>query len=142
MNNVRNLKIMLGVLGFILVISLGFLGRALWLNYFWKRAVEEAARQAGGASASLDFRKGKMVLWVFEGTDINVRYSGRHDGPFEVWIDAYIPDYPSPLEYMRRKIAEEHNRELRYMYDHAEKFIANWKKEPRALRGESRPEDK
>ena len=104
--------------------------------------MDDVASQAGVASASLDFRKGNMVLWVFEGTDINVHYSGRHDGPFEVWVDAYHPDNPWPVEYARRKVAEVHNERLRYMYDHPDKFIANWKLEPRARRGESRSEDK
>ncbi len=133
---------MVGILSPTLVTSLGFLGRALWLNYCWKRAMDDVASQAGIASASLDFRKGNMILWVFEGTDINVHYSGRHDGPFKVWADAYYPDNPWPIEYARRRVAEVHNERLRYMYDRPDKFIANWKLEPRAQRGESRSEDK
>jgi hypothetical protein len=142
MNKLRSLKIAMGLLSLLLLISLGLFARALWVNHCWKEAMDDIASQAGVASASLDFRKGNMVLWAFEGTDINVHYSGRHDGPFEVWVDAYYPDNPWPMEYARRKVAAVHNEYLRHMYEHPDKFLENMRKEPRARRGESRPEDK
>jgi hypothetical protein len=37
MNNPRALKIVIAVLTIALLTSLGFLGRALWRNYWWKQ---------------------------------------------------------------------------------------------------------
>src|SRR5437870_13573351 len=141
MDNPKKLKIAIVAVSMALLTSLGFLARALWLNHCWRGAIDEIASQAGVASASLDFRKGNMVLWKIEGTNINVSFLG-HDGPFQVWLADYRPDSPEPMEYGRRKVAEIHNERLRYMYEHPDKFKANFKLEPRAKKGEVREEDK
>lgn len=122
MNNLRALRTCVAVLSFALLVSLGCLAYVLFQNYWWKRSVDIVADQAGASQAMSMFRSQHLVLWEINPTNDAIHFSGRHDGPFEIWLDEYHSHMPAPWQYSRRRIAEAHNTQMRYMYEHPQRF--------------------
>lgn len=122
MNNLKTLKIAVVMLSVALLFSIGVTVYLLLQTFWWRKTVDDVAEIAGAAQAMSTFRHGHLVLWEIETTNTSIRYSGRHDGPFEVWLDEYQPEMPAPWQYSRRKLDEAHNAQMRYMFDHPKKF--------------------
>ena len=118
------------VLGIALVAALGLLGRACWQNYWWQQTVNFVADEAGAAGALVYFHKGQRVLWEIHETNDHPRFSGRYDGSFEIWMDEYSSGMPEPWQYAQRRKVAAHNRQLRYLYDHPEKFQPGTRSQP------------
>jgi hypothetical protein len=87
----RAYKVVIMTLAVALIVSLGFLGHALWLNSFRKREVSVQATYIGWEQAKQDFQKGRLRLFEFHGQNSEDKFSGRHQGPFEIWIAEYEP---------------------------------------------------
>jgi len=121
LNAHKRLKLAVAVLGSALLASLGFLAHALWQNYWWKKSVDLVADEAGSSWAMSSFRRGHLAVWELHPTNDFPRHSGRHDGPFEVWLDEYHA-MPVPWLYAQRRKLDAHNRQMRYMYEHPDKF--------------------
>ncbi len=60
-----------------LVLSLGFLSHALWLNSLWKAEVSVQATYGGSEEARQDFRKGRLRLFEFHGENGEDKFSGQ-----------------------------------------------------------------
>jgi hypothetical protein len=105
-----------------LVVALAALAYVLWQNFWWKQSLDFVANQAGATQAMSAFRRGRLVLWEINPTNDFPRFSGRYDGPFEIWLVEYHPEMPSPWQYSQRRLNEAHNRQMRYMYEHPAKF--------------------
>ena len=119
-----NGKLKAGVilLGIFLFVSLGALGWALWQNYWWKQSVNHVADEAGASWAMASFRRGRLTIWEQHPTNDFPRFSGRMDGPFEIWLGDYHAGLPGPWQYAQRRKLEAHNKQMRYMYEHPERF--------------------
>jgi len=65
------------------------------------------------------------TLWTLWTGALFPRFSGRRDGPFEVWLDEYHDSMPEPWHYAQRRKLEAHNRQMRYMYKHPARFSGN-----------------
>jgi phage repressor protein C with HTH and peptisase S24 domain len=109
-----------------LLASLGALAWALWQIHWWRWTADLLADEAGSSWAARSFRKGQFTIWELDPTNDTVRFSGRKDGPFEIWLSDYHAEMPSPWQHAERKKLEAHNKQMRYMYDHPERF----KREP------------
>ena len=96
MNNQKTSKIVIGVLTIVLLSALGSLGFAIWQNSWWKAENEELACNVGALRAVRDFQAGKLRLLVIAGKNMQDKFSGTNDGPFEVWISTYLPEAPYP----------------------------------------------
>jgi len=75
------------VLSIALLIFIGVTGYLLLQAFWWRKTVDALAATAGAAQAMSTFRHGQLVLWEIDTTNNSIRYSGRHDGPFQVWLD-------------------------------------------------------
>ena len=125
MTNPRALKVAVWSPAVLLLVTLGWSGYLLFQNYWWKRSLDIVADQAGASQAMSTFRRGDLVLWEISKTNDTIRFSGRHDGPFEIWLDEYHPEMPSPWQYSRHRLNQAHNAQMRYMYEHPQKFKAD-----------------
>jgi len=70
------------------------------------------------------FRRGQLVIWEINPTNDFPRFSGRWDGPFEVWLDEYHAGMPAPWQYAQHRKVEAHNKQMRYMLEHPQRFSA------------------
>jgi hypothetical protein len=102
--------------------SLVALGWALFQNYWWRRSVDLIADEAGASWAMSSFRRGQLAIWEINPTNDFPRFSGRRDGPFEIWLDEYHAYMPAPWQYTQRRKLEAYNAQMRYMYGHPERF--------------------
>lgn len=124
MNRLRALQIIIALLTLALLASLGFLGRALWRNYWWEQEVHGLASMAGVKEAMRDFQQSKLRLRTIQGENDRLKYSGSNDGPFEIWIPSFHPSLGYPHRFSTEQEVEYYNRKMRYMYAHPEKFAA------------------
>ncbi len=111
-------KVAVLLLGLALIASLVALACVLWQNYWWRRSVDLVADEAGASWAISSFRRGQLAIWEINPTNDFPRFSGRREGPFEIWLDEYHPEMPAPWQYTERRKIEAHNRQMRYIYDH------------------------
>lgn len=122
METSKKLKITLFFLGVALLAMLFTLAWALWQDYWWRRSVDAVADEAGASWAMSSFRRGHLAIWEINPTNDFPRFSGRRDGPFEIWTIEYHSTMPAPWQYAERRKVEAHNRQMRYMYEHPERF--------------------
>jgi hypothetical protein len=124
--NPKVFAITIALLTFALIACLGFLGRALWRNYWWEQEVYGLAGMTASQAALEDFRNGKLRLRVVQGDDKEennlLTYSGSNDGPFEVWISSFHPALGYPHRYSTEQQAAFYNRKMKYMHQNPEKF--------------------
>jgi hypothetical protein len=123
MNNPKALKAVITVLAIALLTSLGFLGRALWRNYWWEQEAYGLTGMVATEQAMDDFRQGRLRLRVLHGENEGLRYSGSNDGPFEIWIPQFYPSLGYPHRVSIEQQVEFYNRKMRYMHEHPEKFV-------------------
>jgi hypothetical protein len=135
MENPRKLRILAASLGIALLVSLGALSWALYQNYWWRRSVDFVADEAGASLAMKTFHRGQLAIWEINPTNDFPRFSGRRDGPFEVWFDEYHAYMPAPWQYAQRRKLEAHNRQMHYMYEHPERFTPGQDETRQAQRG-------
>lgn len=117
-------KVLVALLIIALITSLGFLGHALWRNFWWKQEAYGLAGMVATEQAMEDFQQGRLRLRVIQGENERLRYSGSNDGPFEIWIVQFYPSLGYPHHYSTEQQVEFYNRKMRYMHEHPEKFIA------------------
>ncbi len=72
--------------------------------------------------AKATFARGRLILWEINPTNNLYQFSGRRDGPFEIWLMDYHEMIPEQLRYAERQQVQAFNEHMRYMYDHPERF--------------------
>ncbi len=97
------MRIKKAVVGLCMALTLTFcvLGYTLWQNFWWRLSVDYIAGEAGTAQAMSEFHKGRLILWEIDPTNNFPRFSGKYDGPFEIWLDEYNPEMSYPWQYMQ-----------------------------------------
>jgi len=122
MESPKTLKIAVTVLGVALLVSLGCLFWMVRQIHVWRDTVDTVAEQAGGQWALACFRADKLMVYQMDvgaaETNGMPIFSGRRDGPFEVWL---YPDYTElsmQARYGQRKVIEAFDAEMRSMYKH------------------------
>jgi hypothetical protein len=114
----------IAVLTIALLTSLGFLGQALWRNYWWELEAYGLAGMVASRQAMDDFREGNLRLRVLQGENDRLRYSGSNDGPFEIWISPFYPSFGYSHRVSTEQQIRFYNRKMRYMHEHPERFVA------------------
>jgi hypothetical protein len=99
MHTSRKLKLMPVLLAVASLAMLATLSWALWENYWWRRSVDFVADEAGASWAMASFHRGHLAIWEIIPTNDFPRFSGRRDGPFEIWLDEYHTELPGPWRY-------------------------------------------
>jgi hypothetical protein len=69
-----------------------------------------------------DFRDGHLRLYVFEAPNDKRRFTGRNEGPFEIWIPPIHPELGNAHLYSTEQFIEFYNRKMRLMHSHPDKF--------------------
>src|SRR5437667_15647 len=111
-------------LGVLLLCSLGVLGYALYSNYCYRRALGIVSEDAGRADAMVRFYQGHLRIYEIDKSNREGGFSGRREGPFELWFDPYRAEDPEAWRYSRRVFWEEHNKMMHYMQEHPGRFRA------------------
>lgn len=102
------------------VVGIAFLA---YQNFWLKKTVDHLADQAGTAQAVSEFKRGRLILWEIVATNDTPRFSGLYDGPFEIWYgESY--DGPAAWLYGQLRLDEAHNKQMRLMQLHPERFKA------------------
>ena len=122
MDTPKKLKVAVILLVVALLVLVGLSAWVVFQNYWWRRSVDLVADEAGVGEAKTSFCKGNLVMWEIDQTNDFPRFSGRRDGPFDVWLVEYHAGMPSPWQYAQRRKIEAHNSHMRFMYDHPERF--------------------
>ena len=133
-DTLKKLKITVVLFGVVLVAMLVTLAWALLQNYWWRCSVDLIADEAGASWAMSTFRRGQLVIWEINPTNDFPRSSGRRAGPFEIWLDEYQAEMPAAWHYAERRKIEAYNRQMRYMYEHPERFTLGQDERKRAQR--------
>jgi hypothetical protein len=122
MDNPTKLKAATVSLSIAVLVSLGVLVWAFWQIHWWRWTADFLADEAGSSWAARSFRKGQFTIWELDPTNDAVRFSGRKDGPFEIWLSDYHAEMPSPWQHAERRKLNAYNKQMRYMYDHPQRF--------------------
>ena len=94
------------------------------MNYCYNHTLAIVSREAGRTDAMVGFFKGHLRIYEIDKSNREGGFSGRRDGPFEVWLDAYRSEDPEAWKFSRRIFWEEHNNIMRYMQEHPGRFRA------------------
>ena len=76
-----------------------------------------------------DFHAGKLRLFELAGERDRPQFSGRHEGPFEIWYPQFYPILGEAHKYSTEQFIEFYNSKMRYMHEHPEKFQSDTKGE-------------
>ena len=118
----RKPKLIVWSLSIALLCAVAALAYVSFQNFWWRKCTEYYADRDGGGDAVSTFQRGHLLLRMIEGENDNYRFSGRKEGPFEIWLVEYHSDMPAAWHYAQRRNAEEFNRQMRYMHDHPDRF--------------------
>lgn len=99
-----------------------FLAHSVWCDrMLWPTQMYGMAGYAATLQASADFRSGKTrILEISD--DVDVKFTGRTTGPFEIWTWPHHPVLGRPEEYTTQTFVEFYNRRMRAMQKHPEKY--------------------
>jgi hypothetical protein len=128
-----NNKAIITFLVVLLLISIGFSAYERWQSYWWKEEVSMLAFCYGGTRAELDFREGKIRLFVISGERKNDIYSGTNEGPFQVWFSQYYPDRFS--RYAGERLVDGYNNHMDFMQSRAPEAVSGTNRPPNNARG-------
>ena len=115
-------KILIAVFSLSLVGTLTFVGHGLWRNWWWQQEVYGLAGYFGTDRAIDDFNNGKRRLFELDGEHEGDVFTGRSDGPFEIWNPQYLPSLGYPHRYSTEQMIGFYNRRMRNMHAHPEQF--------------------
>ena len=122
MNSPKTLRIAVTVLCIALVVTLGVLIWAFWQLHIWREAVDTVADEAGSEWATISIRGDHFMIYELSvgvaETNGMPEFSGRRDGPFEVWLAPDYTDLAAPFRYAQRKEIEAFNSHMRFLYKH------------------------
>ena len=97
------------------LVTAGMLIHARWQNHQWEDRMYGMAGYASALQCSADFRAGRFR--VFEVTERgDLKYTGKKDGPFEVWTRPYYPILGHPSRFTEDSFAKSYNDLARYKY--------------------------
>lgn len=118
-----------------IILCLGFLGRALYQNWFLKHDAKMLSMELGLQRARADFVRGHRILYEIKtftyntnGTsfiDDDSAPTGRHDGPYEIRALLTDGDYPSVHKEIRQVLVDAYNERMHRLCEKPELFDAN-----------------
>ena len=125
------LVVLLGLFSLLLLCSFLFNVCAYWRIYGiggWRDAVYELAGANATRQAMEDYQQGHLRLFTLSGENEKPRFTGKLDGPFEIWTPQFYPTLGRAHRYSTEQFIEFYNRKMRYMHSHPDMFQREAKK--------------
>jgi len=101
-----------------------FLIRTWWANHLWEEEMYGVAGYAATIQALNDYKAGTCRLYELA-EDGEHKFTGRHDGSFEIWYRPYYSSLGKPGQYTQQVFVDAYNSKMWYMYEHPETFKAH-----------------
>jgi len=131
MSNPRTLKLIIAALLITQVVSLGFIvqnwAKAKVQNLQWEAQVYGDSGMAGTLKAMSDFQNGKLRILEIQGANDHLKYSGKTDGVFEIWVPQFYPSLGHPHQLATETYVKFYNSKMRYMHEHPDDFVGKEK---------------
>ncbi len=99
--------------GFALLLAIGLTFYNQAQKGLWQAEVRHATEQWAYWEARKDFVNGRLRLLRLEGKNWELKFSGEHEGPFEIWIPQYFPSIGEAERYGRKQYVELYNLNMR-----------------------------
>ncbi len=93
--------------------------RTLGTNRLWEIQMCGMAGYAASGQALDDYRAGTLRLYELVENG-ECEFSGRYEGPFEIWYWPYYPISGHPGKYTQEVFIEAYNRKMNYMHKNSE----------------------
>src|SRR6266498_4220274 len=98
---------------------------AFWQIYGiggWRDEVNALVGTKATRKAMDDFAEGHLRLYIFGGENDRHQFTGKSDGPFEIWIPPFHPEFGRAHRYSTEQFIEFYNRKTRYMHSQPDRF--------------------
>jgi hypothetical protein len=103
MRSSKAIRIAVALLSLGLICAVGFLVHAVRQNAAWEANIHELAGYKGVHRAMTDFDAGRLRIYVLSGRNLEDKFTGTNEGPFEVWISHCFPEEPYPARFALEK---------------------------------------
>ncbi len=84
----------------------------------WKNEVRSLTGYYGTREAKDDFSKGIVRLYQLDKERRESTFSGKKDGPYEVWNHSYYPSLGEPSRYSEEMFVHYYNAKMRHLVEH------------------------
>lgn len=128
MSRQRLLSLGLGVLIATNLLCVALLLKARRTEQIWRDQVSVWAGHAAALEALSDFENGRLRVFELARIDLakggqQSAFTGRRDGPFEIWTRAYFAYLGPPDRYANEQFITAYNDKMRYMHSNPERFL-------------------
>lgn len=106
------------------VTTAALLARSWWVDWMAQNELYGFATYAGAMQAHADYANGVHRQYELV-ADTRSGFTGRHDGPFEVWRWTYYPDLGQSHLRANQAFVEMYNTKMRFMLQHPDEFRAD-----------------
>ena len=127
-------RLLIAALTLSLLASLCFVVFGLLRNWSWKQEAFVLAVHLGALRADHDFKNGTIRLLELDGEQDRNEFTGRLDGPFEIWNSQYFPSRGYPHQYSTEQMVIMYNSRMRYMAEHPDDFRTAYERSARGDR--------
>jgi hypothetical protein len=115
-------RLIIGLLLATNILTATALAYYLWRDHFqWRTQSYGMAGYAASLQARTDFENGKRRLLELSLSEES-KFTGRTDGPFEIWTWVHYPALGGPHTYVSNTFVEFYNRKMRYMQENPDEF--------------------
>jgi hypothetical protein len=97
----------------------------VWQIYYfggWRDTVQLKASMQATLQALDDYKAGILRIYTVQGQRESPAFTGRHEGPFEVWSPQFYPSLGPAHRLSTEEYAKAYNNKMRYMYDHPDRW--------------------
>lgn len=111
------------LLGLALLGSLGLLAYEFYSNYCYKRKLEAVSKLAGLDDAIVSYGRGYLRLYELDETNRDrSEFTGRREGPFEIWHLPYNASEPASWRSSDRIYWQEYNDMMHYQFNNPKRY--------------------
>lgn len=127
MSRQRFLILAIGILLVTNVTTGGILLKSWKTNRIWEEQMPSWVGYSAVVRASTDFEHGRMRIFELSKLEMSKggsqqEFTGRHDGPFEIWTKAYFPVFSPPDRLNQEQFIKTYNVRMRTMHANPERF--------------------
>lgn len=99
--------------GFALLLAIGLTLYNQAQKGLWQAEVRHATEQWAYWEARKDLVNGRLRLLRLEGENWELKFSGEHEGPFEIWIPQCFPSISEASKFSKKQYVELYNLNMR-----------------------------
>ena len=116
------------ILGLVFLFACGFALYTRAQEALWKAEVLHLNERLARWEAKSDFLKGRKRLLRLDGENSEMRFSGQHEGLFEIWIPEQYPSVSASTKYSDEQCVAMYNLFMRGLERESHKIL-----QPRVL---------